>query len=331
MSMNFKWRDARIAVLYLLPLVIAAPALGATAVTTVTLSSASVTASGVKAAPLVASRYAPQVQGIATVLDPQPLLALSAQLQGKRAALDAAVAQSHADTTEAQRLRELYRHGGNAALHDVQVAEAAASAAHAKQIAAAADYAAARSGARARWGTTLTALAARGVQALDDYADGRATLLAVVLPVGSKSPVVSTIRVQANGGETVPASLLGPSPRADAVVQGPTYFYRTVGVGLRIGQRLTATVPQGAPARRGVIVPDAAVIWYAGQPWVYVETTAGHFQRRPLAQTARTATGWFQASGFHAGERVVVRGGELLLSQELLPPAGTQPAGGDDD
>lgn len=331
MSMNFKWRDARIAVLYLLPLVVAAPAPGATVAATVTLSPASVDASGIKVAPLVASRHAPQAQGIATVLDPQPLLALSAQLQGERAALGAAVTQSHADTTEAQRLRELYRHGGNAALHAVQAAKAVASTAHAKQVAAAANYAAARSGARAQWGTTLTALAARGVPALDDYADGRATLLAVVLPVGSKSPAAGTIRIQTNNGETVPASLLGPSPRADVVVQGPTYFYRSEGVGLRIGQRLTATVPQGAPTRRGVIVPDAAVIWYAGQPWVYVETEAGHFQRRPLAQTARTATGWFQASGFHAGERVVVRGGELLLSQELLPPPGTQPAGDDDD
>ena len=98
------------------------------------------------------------------------------------------------------------------------------------------------------------------------------------------------------------------------------------------GQRLSASVPLGGAAQTGVTVPAAAVIWYAGQPWAYVETAAGHYQRRPLSVDARNASGWFEANGFHAGERVVVRGGELLISQELLPPPGVKPAGdGDGD
>jgi hypothetical protein len=90
-------------------------------------------------------------------------------------------------------------------------------------------------------------------------------------------------------------------------------------------------VSLGSATQTGVTVPAAAVIWYAGQPWAYVETAVGHYQRRPLSVDARNASGWFEANGFRAGERVVVRGGELLLSQELLPPPGVKPAGGDDD
>ena len=331
MSMHSDWRGAGAVVLCALALATVPPALCAPAEATVTLAPASVAASGIQVAPLAESRYAPQVSAIATVLDPQPLLVLSAQLLGARTALNAAAAQAHAAAAEAQRLRELYRHDENAALRDVQAADAAAATAQARQVAAAADDAAARSGARTQWGTALASRAGRGPQALSGYADGQMALLAVALPVGSSAPSASTILVQAIGGDTLWATLLGPSPRADPVVQGPTYFYRAEDTGLRSGQRLTAAVPQGAAARSGVIVPTAAVLWYAGRSWAYVETAGGHFERRPLAQDARMATGWFESSGFLAGERVVVGGAELLLSQELLPPPGAKPPSADDD
>jgi hypothetical protein len=37
------------------------------------------------------------------------------------------------------------------------------------------------------------------------------------------------------------------------------------------------------------------------------------------------------SEGLRRGQRVVVRGAELLLSQELKPPPGARPAMGDDD
>ncbi|MDE2309150.1 MAG: hypothetical protein KGJ97_12780, partial [Xanthomonadaceae bacterium] len=201
----------------------------------------------------------------------------------------------------------------------------------ARRQAARADETTARGAARAQWGPLLARLAARGPRALRDYADGRASLLQVALPDGTRAPSGNSIRVDGPDGRPSTAALLGASPRADAVVQGPTFFYRTTAAGLRSGQRLSATVPLDSAVRRGVDVPAAAVIWYAGQPWAYVETAAGQFQRRPLDQV-RDAQGWFQARGFHAGEKVVVRGGELLLSQEMQPPPGAaQPAGDDDD
>jgi hypothetical protein len=80
-----------------------------------------------------------------------------------------------------------------------------------------------------------------------------------------------------------------------------------------------------------VRVPAAAVIWYAGQPWVYVETAPGDFRRQPLPESARGAADGFVRAGLRPGQRVVVHGGELLLSQELKPPAGAKTSGGGDD
>ncbi len=290
-----------------------------------------VLASGISVASLKASRYVHEVQGVATVLDPQPLIAASARLVAARENQAAAAQQTSAAAAEAKRSQQLYQQGENASLRDVQTAAAAAAAALAQQVAARSGYAAERSSARVSWGSTLATLAERGPAALAGYADGREALLAVAMPVNSGHLSSADIQVQLPDGSHASATLLGASPRADAVLQGPTYFYRCKGASLRSGWRLAASVPLQAAERNGVTVPAAAVLWYAGQPWVYVQTAVDSFQRRPLALDARQATGWFQPSGFRVGDRVVVRGAELLLSQELLPPPGTKAPTGDGD
>jgi multidrug efflux system membrane fusion protein len=297
----------------------------------VVLTPASVSASGIEVAPLVAAVQTSRTRGVATVLDPQPLLILAAQLQSLHARVLAADAAAKASSAQAIRSQALYRQGGNASLHDMQTADADAAAARAQRTTARAEETTARIGARPQWGMALAALAGKGPQAVSAYADGRAVLLEVVLPNGTPAPAGTSIQVWGADGQPVTASLLGPSPRTDPVVQGPTFFYRATAAGLRSGQRLNASVPLGTALHQGVSVPAAAVVWYAGQPWVYIETSTGHFQRRPLAPT-RLAQDWFEASSFHAGEKVVVRGGELLLSQELQPPPGAaKPVGDGDD
>ena len=312
-------------------LAMTAPALADSVGGVVKLPPDRVLASGISVAPLTASRYVHEMQGVATVLDPQPLIAASARLVTARENQAAATEQASAAAAEAKRLQHLYQQGENASLRNVQAAAAAATAAQARQVAARSAYAAERSSVRITWGGPLAALAERGPQALADYADGRAALLAVAMPVDNGHLSSADIRVELPSGSHASATWLGPSPRADAVLRGPTFFYRCQGLPLRIGWRLAASVPLQAAERNGVTIPTAAVLWYAGQPWVYVQTAADSFQRRPLALNARQASGWFLASGFQPGERVVVRGAELLLSQELLPPPGTKAPAGDDD
>lgn len=303
----------------------------------VRVAPADLAASGVVLAPLVAIREAPQIAGLASVRDPAPLLTSAAQLAAARAQATAAGAEAAAAGAEAARLETLYRHGENAALRDVQTARAQAAAAAARRTAAVAQFAAARATARAQWGAALTALALRGPQALAGFADGRVALIELALPPDTRVPVPHTISLQLPGGAVaVPALLLGPAPRTDAVVQGPTWYYRaTVNAAsagaLRIGARLAATLSVPGATRSGVRVPAAAVIWYAGQPWVYVETAPGAFRRLPLPDSAHGAAGWFVSAGLRSGQRVVVHGGELLLSQELKPPVGAKVSGGGDD
>lgn len=297
----------------------------------VTLAPSRVAASGIVTTPLVSAQYTPQVEGIASVLDPQPLLTVSAQLAASKAAVDSAKAQTLAAMAEAKRLEALYQNDKLVSQRDEEAAAAAAAAATAQQFTAVANDGSARASARATWGAALATLAEGGPRALVDYADGRRALLAVALPLGTLGSPAKNIHLRLPNGMNLPATLLGPSPQADAIVQGLTYFYWAPASKLRSGQRYTALAPIGKNISNGVIVPNTAVLWYAGEPWIYIESATGVFERHALAMTARDTRGWFQEKGFHAGERVVVQGGELLLTQELKPPANAESKSGDED
>ncbi|TAL77026.1 MAG: hypothetical protein EPN75_13505 [Beijerinckiaceae bacterium] len=297
----------------------------------VVLSPQQAKTNGIAMAPLQAVTYRAHVEGIAMVVDPQALTALAAQLATARATVDASNEEVMATAAQAKRQQTLYRNGKFVSERDEQAAVAAAAAAKAQSVTAIATESSARASARASWGAALAALAEHGPDAFADYADGRRALLAVALPIGTAATPAHDIEVLLPDGQTLAASLIGPSPHADAVVQGPAYFYSAAGDSLRSGQRFAAIVPIGAANATGVVIPDPAMLWYAGEPWVYVEATPGHFTRRLISTGARDVKGWFQATGFRGGERVVIRGSELLLSQELKPPPSATPAGDDDD
>ncbi|MDE2264709.1 MAG: hypothetical protein KGL29_02315 [Alphaproteobacteria bacterium] len=298
---------------------------------TVILAPADLKANGIVTAQLQTQSYRAQAEGIATVVDPQALTALAAQLATAHAAVEAANEEVMATAAESKRQQALYRNGKYVSERDEQTAIAAAAAAKAQRVSAIAADSSTRANAVATWGAALAAIAEQGPGAFADYADGRRALLAIALPIGTSAMPEKVIEILLPTGPALSASLIGPSPRADTIVQGPSYYYSTAGEGLRSGQRFAAVVGIGASSATGVVIPDAAVLWYAGEPWVYVETAPGHFTRRLIITDARDAKGWFQVKGFKAGERVVVHGSELLLSQELKPPASATSAGGDDD
>jgi len=76
-------------------------------------------------------------------------------------------------------------------------------------------------------------------------------------------------------------------------------------------------VPQSGPGVAGVEVPYSAVVWYAGKPWIYVEQAPGRFVRRAVGRHTENGSDWFVRAGLRSGERIVVTGGQMLLSEEF--------------
>ncbi|MDE1964620.1 MAG: hypothetical protein KGI42_12040 [Xanthomonadaceae bacterium] len=296
----------------------------------VTLSAAEQVQQGVLTAPLAQAGEVDLPDAVATVRDPSPLLATAATLDSTRAQVRADAAAARAADAEAHRLQALLPKG-YVSRRDVQSAEAAAAAARATGTADRARHAAAQADARARWGETLAALAMQGPAALAPFADGQAALVELAWPGSGVAQPPATVALLDPPAAPVTARLLGAAPMTDAVVQGASYFYRADDArALRSGQRLAVGVAADA-AGHAVQVPLAAVIWYAGQPWVYAEASPGRFHRVPLGDGGRSGSAWVVDGALRPGERVVVRGAELLLTQELKPPPGAAPAGGDDD
>ena len=302
---------------------------------TVAVSSQHATASGIEVQAVPITRLQPQISAYASVLDPGPLLQLRGQLRSAQAQADAARAQAGASGREYRRLALLNRQDHTVSDRVTEAAHATWDVDRAHLRSAQAALRAAGDAARSRWGDVLAgwALAARTPQ-LDALNSGRQALLSVALPSGATDSPPPTIRIglPGSGGGEITAHRVSPSPLADPVIQGPTYFYLSPRGGLRTGMRIDAFLPAGQ-SLEGVAIPTSAVVWYANRPWVYVQSDDTHFVRREIAVDTPAPGGWFVTHGWRGGERVAVKGAALLLSQEFQPKsqAGSPRSGDDDD
>jgi len=131
----------------------------------------------------------------------------------------------------------------------------------------------------------------------------------------------TTARVFVVGYEDHPvtAERVSFAPSVDPKTLGASILLRVpVEVpGWRPGVAVTAYLAAAGEAREGVEVPRAAVVRAMGGAWVYVESGADQFMRQGISTDQPTGKGWFVGEGLKAGERVVVTGAVLLLSEEM--------------
>lgn len=302
---------------------------------TVVISPGQIAMSGIEVQALPVSRFQPQASVYASVVDPGPLLQLRGQLRAAHLQIDATRAQATASAREYRRLSRLNSQDHTVSDKVTEAAHAIRDADQAHRDAAQATFLADRDAARSRWGDVLTgwALAARSPH-LDAINSGQHALLSVALPQNRTQdapPPSIHVGSPGNSGRQITARLISPSPLADPLTQLPACFYQAPRAGLRTGMRIEASLPAG-PSQAGVTIPNAAVVWYANRPWVYVQSDATHFVRREIAVDTPASGGWFVAD-WQEGERVVVKGAALLFSQEFQPKLqpGSPGTGGDDD
>lgn len=151
------------------------------------------------------------------------------------------------------------------------------------------------------------------------------TMLArVELPIGTAVAAQTTkARIVALDDEnaSIPAERMSIAPRPDGPAGGAILLFRIKADDspLRAGGRVLAYVPATAEPQSGVIIPRAAVVREAGRAWVYVQTDDETFVRREVSTLSPTPDGWFAADHFKAGDKIVIDGSQMLLSEELKP------------
>lgn len=291
-------------------------------VTTVTLDAAIQAGNGIRAQPLEAAQYRDEVVASAVVVDLQPLIDLRTRYAAAATERATAAAQQEATRQEYERNRALYAQDQNVSLKALQAAQASERTASARAEAATRALADVRGALRTQYGQTLAQWAADPQStAFQRLLDHRDVLVQVTAPLGTAGADAPRIEVAGTDNRRQLASFVARAQQVDAALAGTGAIYRTAASPATAnGARLQAFVPRGAAgAAAGVVVPANALVWFAGQPWAFVQTTPERFARTPVPTTAPMGDGYFVKQGIPPGARVVVSGAQLLLSEELKP------------
>lgn len=271
----------------------------------------------VKSLPAVSRRK--EFRAYGRVLDLGDLIALVgryATIRGKR---DGAQAFLTASEKEYRRLEALNGDGQNISKKRLEQAEAAWRAAAAEARAEEESLQALESEVRQRWGAVLSKWLLEDSPGYRRLVRQHDVLVQVTLPSGERLPSgPGAVTVETAEGPRVSARLISPAPRTDPRIQGRSFFYAAPAkpAGLAAGMNVTVHVPVGLPVK-GRVVPDSAVVWWRGVAWMYVQEGPGSFVRREVPAGTPLSDGRFVETGFPEGVRVVVRGAQLVLSEEF--------------
>jgi hypothetical protein len=130
----------------------------------------------------------------------------------------------------------------------------------------------------------------------------------------------SNVRVMPlRGGAETKVETIWPAPSGNLAMPGVSFFgLIPAGPGLRAGDRarLIADNPETHP---GVVIPNAAIVVYASQSWCYVETGPKKYERKIVSLESPVDDGYLVRDGFAPGTRVVVSGASVLLAREAQP------------
>jgi len=287
----------------------------------ITLSSEVQQTSGITTETLKSSSHQSEQVSYGSVIGIEPLTDLRARYLAAKA--EAGVVRASITNTQQdyQRLQGLNRDNRNVSDRAVQVAEAAWKADEARLAAAETQASGIRDNLRQQWGETLARWAmGEAGSPLAKLLSHEEVLVQVTLPFDDIQPEkLSAIQLAPAGGhgKAVSATYVSPSPQTDSTIQGRTYFFRAPAHELRAGMRVEAQIPVAGKQAEGVLVPSTAVVWYAGKAWAYRKEGADRFLRTLVNTGQEAGGGWFNTTGFKAGDIVVTSGTQLLLSEEF--------------
>lgn len=274
-------------------------------------------ANGIAVTTLAADRRSAETQATGVVLQLQPLLDFKTSYNAALMDIAKARAAANASQAEYRRLSQLNQGGQNVSEKSVETARAASESDTAVFENAEQSLTVLKSSIPLHWGAVVAGWLQQGSPQLDALLAQRAYLLQVTAMNPGAWTAPSEAIAHLPDGAHASAHLISTLPQLDARLQAPSFLYSVAAhPGLIPGINLPVFLPSG-PARRGVIVPYSAVVWWQGQAFCYVEEQKGKFTREQVSTADPTPTGWFVSEGIATGARVVTAGAQTLLSEEF--------------
>lgn len=276
---------------------------------------------GIATGALQAVNHQRMIRAFGVVLPIQEWVDLRNTYAAAKAQSESAQATVLATQQEYLRLKGLHADDRNISARAVQLAEATFRSDEARAQATREVSLAIERNARQQWGEAVVQAVLTGSPMFTRVTSLEEALVQVSLPAGEESlaSLPDTAHIQTSGGASIEASLITRLPRTDPRFQGITLLYRVSRKSFDFvaGVNIPVFLPAG-DSISGVNIPAMAVVWWQGKSWVYVETSSGQFIRRELRADLPSSDGWFVNQGFSAEEAIVLKGAQLLLSQELL-------------
>jgi hypothetical protein len=298
--------------------------------TVITVDAATQAQSEIKTSLLKASTHTASVSSYGNVVAIDGLIELRTRYLAAKSEAQVLSASSAHNKSEYNRLHELNLDDKNVSDKVVATALADLKADEAKLSAAEANAKSISDAMQQTWGDALTRLATGKdisglLQNLINYSEA---LIQITLPFDAPEPSVNstiTIAPSASPATSISAYYLSRAPMNNGAIQGKTYFYHAKNSALRAGMQVSTqssgTNVQSKNKSTGVIIPNSAVIWYGGKPWVYRKTGEDKFSRLPISTDVEIENGWFYQGNvkdsLKPNDAIVTSGAQLLLSEEF--------------
>ena len=275
---------------------------------------------GIVAVPLEATRHAAEITAYGTVLPLQDLAGFLNGYASAKGRLEEAQASLDASGKEYQRLKGLHQEDRNVSDRGFEAGEAKWRADLAGTRAARDALRSLEGTAAQRWGNVIAGWIVAGSPSLERLIRQRDFLVLVTLPSGTSLPSPpESATVRGPTGDSVRATLVSPAPATDPRIQGMSFFYLAPSGragSLLPGMDATVFLAVG-PERDGTTIPASAVVWWQGKGWIYLREGPVRFFRRDIETDTPVGGGWFVTSRLAPGDRLVVTGAQLLLSEEF--------------
>jgi hypothetical protein len=276
--------------------------------------------SGIETTVLEAVTRSAERAAYGEVVDIQPLLERRAAYNQMLADRRIAAATLEASRQEFERLRTMREQQRYVSEQDLVVAKAKWEGDVARADGVDAQLRDLRGQLAQSWGPQLTAWALDGgSDAFERLVAREEVLILVSLPAGDALPEGGDhiyVGRDHDRARYVRADLVSTAPVTDPSFQGETWYFRADAGSLRTGMRVDAAVPAGDETTVGVSVPVNAIVWQGGAPCVYVQLDDERFVRRPLSAYVESGEAWFVSEALKPGDRIVVTGAQMLLSEE---------------
>ncbi len=274
---------------------------------------------GTATAPLQTTVHGESLQAYGVVLHLTALADLRKSYVLAKTQVEDAVAKVDVSKKEYERLKSLNEDNKNVSDKDLQFGEANWRSAEIHLRASQEVLPALKGTAQQEWGEVISRWLFEGSPAFYRLIQQEDFLLRITLPSGAHiSHAPATISVQSPDGTLVSAQFLSPSPQTDPHIQGISFFYLAPvrGTNLLPGMNVSASMPAG-PQVNGFYIQGSAIVWWQGKAWVYIQKGEEQFVRQRISTKTPVKDGYFVMKGFKAGERIVLRGSQILLSEEF--------------